>query len=60
MLLLLYVCVVFGWENWLIGEYLEVMIDWVEVFEEGLCFYDVFDNLWWCIVDILFVGKIYE
>ncbi|MDN7427002.1 hypothetical protein CFB89_24815 [Burkholderia sp. AU16741] len=49
-----------GWENRSIGEYLEAMIDWAEASEEGLRFYDVPDNPWRRIADILFAGKIYE
>ncbi|WP_412024178.1 hypothetical protein [Burkholderia cepacia] len=49
-----------GWQNRSIGEYLEAMIDWAEASEDGLRFYDVPDNPWRRIADILFAGKIYE
>ncbi|MGS0893988.1 DUF7660 family protein [Burkholderia stagnalis] len=49
-----------GWENRTIGEYLEGMVDWAEASEEGLRFYDLPDNPWRRMADILFAGKIYE
>ena len=49
-----------GRENRSTGEYLEAMVDWAEASEDGLRFYDVPDNPWRRIADILFAGKIYE
>ncbi|KVL19568.1 MULTISPECIES: DUF7660 family protein [unclassified Burkholderia] len=49
-----------GWENRSIGEYLEAMIDWAEASEEGLGCYDMPDNPWRRIADILFAGKTHE
>ncbi|MGU7816713.1 DUF7660 family protein [Burkholderia sp. AW49-1] len=49
-----------GWENRSIGEYLEAMVDWAEASEDGLRCYDLPDNPWRRVADILFAGKIHE
>ncbi|WP_175922640.1 DUF7660 family protein [Burkholderia latens] len=49
-----------GWENRTIGAFLDAMVEWAEASEEGLHGYDLPDNAWRRIGDILFAGKIYE
>lgn len=49
-----------GWENGNIGAFLEAAARWAERSRNGLQFYEVPQNQWRRLADIMFMGKIYE
>lgn len=49
-----------GWENPTIGSFLEAAHSWADSSSEGLRYYEVPDNPWRRIAQILWMGKIYE
>jgi hypothetical protein len=49
-----------GWENPVLGPFLEAAGDWGEASAEGLPLYSVPANVWRRVADMLHAGKFYE
>lgn len=49
-----------GWENGSIGGFFDVVVIWGEDFCDGLLGYFRLENVWWCVVQLMLVGKFYE